>query len=70
MIKTQGLELLSFDPEIERTFWPLQKERIQAQIHQITMAERLEEEPTKSLRDYAVPHINSVHSSIFRPTIM
>ena len=33
------------------------------------MAERPKEEPTKSLRDYVVPQVDSVHSSIVRLTI-
>ena len=33
------------------------------------MAERLEEEPTKSLRDYVVPYVDGVYSSIVRPAI-
>ena len=69
MRNSQGLELLPFDPEIKRTFRRLRKERTQARLHQVVMAERPEEEPTKSLRDYAAPHIDDVHSSIIRLAI-
>ena len=69
MRSNKRLELIHFDPKIKNTCRRNRKERHQALIQQHTMDETLKENLNKSLRDYAVPQVDVIQTSIVRPAI-
>jgi len=61
--------LILFDPEIESTFWPLQR-RVQSQSKEGRQFQEVNMDPaTTPLRDFAMPDSNFIPSSIVRPPI-
>ena len=65
MRRVRSLALVPFDPEIERTFRGLRRER-----RVVEQKATMNNEPTNiTLREYGVPSISGTNSSITRPTI-
>ena len=63
----RALELLPFNPEIEKTCRALTKATKQRK-EALTMAENNNEQP-RILRDFAIPTVNGANRSITRPAI-
>lgn len=66
MRRSRSLDLVPFDPEIERTLHRLKKEKKDCTTENETMEEQLE---NRTLGDYAVPLVTGATSSIRRPAI-
>ncbi|XP_021279860.1 uncharacterized protein LOC110413413 [Herrania umbratica] len=79
MQRRNNLNLVPFDPDIERTFRRHRRENLQVATLNQTMAEdnnnngnnaiNLVPEANRALRDYAVPLVQGLHQSIRRPSI-
>lgn len=69
--RTRSCDSFAFDPEIERTLRQLRKDK-QATSSTTDMAYQdpnVDNEVQKSLRDFAVPMVDDIHTSITRSTI-
>lgn len=70
MRRTRSLEPSPFDPEIERTISRIRKDKQRASQHQTMAAPQpQDDEEPRSLRDYAIPLVDGIPSSIRRPAI-
>ena len=66
MRRSQNLELIPYDPEIERTLRALRKALRSAESQSSTMAH---DDANRPLKDFALPKATGIHIVITRPTV-
>lgn len=69
ILRRTGLEIVPFDPEIERTFRRRLREArlLEEEVEQ--QREAMADQNQRPLRDYALPTTSGIHSAILMPTI-